>query len=209
MDAARERQNRLTKPPGSLGRLEELSIWLAGVRGEPIPAIGRKVIITAAGDHGITAQGVSAYPSEVTPQMVLNFLGGGAGVNVLARHAGAEVIVVDAGVNADLPDHPDLVKRSAGRGTQDFSLGPAMTRDQAIEPSLLAGVELAREQIRPRAGADVVGVGEMGIGNTTSSAAITAAVTGAPPAMVTGRGTGVSDERLAQNTLGSSRGADA
>lgn len=195
MASARARQERLTKPPGSLGRLEDLSIWLAGVRGEPLPSAAGKVIVTAAADHGIALQGVSAYPREVTAQMVLNFLQGGAAVNVLARQVGARVIVVDAGVDADLPEHPLLRRCSAGRGTADFSVGPAMTRDQALG-CILAGAELAREEIA--AGADVIGAGEMGIGNTTASAALTAVFSGLPVAAVTGRGTGVSDERLAQ-----------
>jgi nicotinate-nucleotide--dimethylbenzimidazole phosphoribosyltransferase len=170
---------------------------MAGVRGEPVPTIGRKVIVTAAGDHGVTEQGVSAYPREVTGQMLLNFLNGGAAVNVLGRHCGADVIVVDAGVDASLPDHPLLLKRSAGRGTADFTRGPAMSREQAVD-CVLAGATLAREQIA--AGADLIAAGDMGIGNTTSAAAITAAVTGMPAEAVTGRGTGVSDERLAHKT---------
>lgn len=194
MAAARQRQERLTKPPGSLGRLEELSIWLAGVRGQATPSVEHKVIITAAADHGVARAGVSAYPREVTAQMVLNFLRGGAAVNVLARQIGARVIVVDAGVDADLPEHPSLLRRSAGRGTADFTAGPAMSRQAAID-CVLAGAELAREQIV--LGADVLAAGDMGIGNTTASAAITAVFTGLPVAAVTGRGTGVSDERLA------------
>jgi nicotinate-nucleotide--dimethylbenzimidazole phosphoribosyltransferase len=193
MVAAHARQDMLTKPPGALGRLEELSIWLAGVRGEPAPRIHKKVIVTAAADHGVAAQGVSAYPREVTGQMVLNFLAGGAAVNVLGRHAGATVIVVDAGVDARLPDHPLLLRRSVGQGTFDFTLGPAMSREQALD-CVLSGAELAAEQVA--AGADVLAAGEMGIGNTTSAAAITAAVTGMRASAVTGRGTGISDERL-------------
>jgi nicotinate-nucleotide--dimethylbenzimidazole phosphoribosyltransferase len=193
MDAARQRQSRLTKPPGSLGRLEELSIWLAGVRGEALPQLNKKIIVTAAADHGVALEGVSAYPREVTGQMVLNFLNSGAAVNVLAECAGASVIVVDAGVDADLPDHPSLLRRSAGRGTADFSTGPAMSPETAIA-CVLAGAELAEEQID--LGADVIAAGEMGIGNTTAAAAITAAITGLPVVAVTGRGTGISDERL-------------
>jgi nicotinate-nucleotide--dimethylbenzimidazole phosphoribosyltransferase len=193
MEGARARQRMLTKPPGSLGRLEELSIWLAGVRADPLPTIREKVIVTAAADHGVARQGVSAYPREVTAQMVLNFLNGGAAVNVLARQAGARVIVVDAGVDAELPAHPDLLRRSAGRGTADLSAGPAMSREQAVF-CIISGAELASEQIA--AGADLLAAGDMGIGNTTSSAAITAAITGLPAAAVTGRGTGVSDEQL-------------
>jgi len=193
MAAARARQDNLTKPPGSLGRLEELSIWLAGVRGEAVPGIRNKVIVTAAADHGVALRGVSAYPREVTAQMVLNFLQGGAAVNVLARQAGARVVVVDAGVDADLPDHPSLLHRSAGRGTADFSVGPAMSRKQAVG-CVLSGAEIASAEIA--AGADLFAAGEMGIGNTTAAAAIAAAITGMPADAVTGRGTGISDERL-------------
>jgi nicotinate-nucleotide--dimethylbenzimidazole phosphoribosyltransferase len=197
MAAARARQDNLTKPPGSLGRLEEISIWLAGVRREVTPTITNPIIVTAAADHGVALRGVSAYPREVTPQMVLNFLGGGAAVNVLARQAGARVIVVDAGVDADLPDHPALRRRSAGRGTADFSATLAMSRDQALH-CVLSGAELARAEIA--AGADLLAAGEMGIGNTTAAAAIAAAVTGMPAGTVTGRGTGISDERLQAKT---------
>ncbi|HLZ72928.1 MAG TPA: nicotinate-nucleotide--dimethylbenzimidazole phosphoribosyltransferase [Dehalococcoidia bacterium] len=194
MAAARARQDRLTKPPGALGRLEELSIWLAGVRASPLPAVHEKVIVTAAADHGVARRGVSAYPPEVTGQMVLNFLAGGAAVNVLARLAGARVLVVDAGVFAQPSDDPRLIVRAPQRGTADISVGPAMPREVAIA-TLLHGAELAREQAE--GGTDVIGIGDMGIGNTTPSAAITAVFTGLPPATVTGRGTGIDDVVLA------------
>ncbi|HEY8491824.1 MAG TPA: nicotinate-nucleotide--dimethylbenzimidazole phosphoribosyltransferase, partial [Dehalococcoidia bacterium] len=193
MAAARARHDRLTKPPGSLGRLEDLAIWLAGVRGDPIPQVREKVIVVAAADHGVAAAGVSAYPQEVTGQMVLNFLAGGAAVTVLARHAGARVVVVDAGVAADLPERPDLRRVRLGPGTADFSRGPAMSREQAVR-CLEEGIRLAREEAAR--GADVVAVGEMGIGNTTAASAVTAAVLGLPPRAVTGRGTGVTGERF-------------
>jgi nicotinate-nucleotide--dimethylbenzimidazole phosphoribosyltransferase len=193
--AARARQRSLTKPPGALGRLEDLSVWLAGIRRVARPSARDKVIVTAAADHGVARHGVSAYPSDVTAQMVMNFLAGGAAVNVLARQAGARVIVVDAGVAADLPEHPGLVRRSAGRGTADMSAGPAMGSDQALQ-CVLAGAALAIEQVGN--GADIVGIGDMGIGNTTPSAAITAVFTGLPVAAVTGRGTGIDDVRLAE-----------
>ncbi|MGI8549229.1 MAG: nicotinate-nucleotide--dimethylbenzimidazole phosphoribosyltransferase [Dehalococcoidia bacterium] len=195
MDAARDRQARLTKPPGSLGRLEELSIWLAGVTGKTLPTVEQKLIVTAAADHGVALSGVSAYPRDVTAQMVLNFLRGGAAVNVLARQVGARVVVVDAGVDADLPDHPMLVRLSQGRGTADFSAGPAMSREQAVG-CLLSGARLAADAIA--AGVDLLAAGDMGIGNTTASAAITAVFTGLPVAAVTGRGTGIDDARLQQ-----------
>jgi nicotinate-nucleotide--dimethylbenzimidazole phosphoribosyltransferase len=191
--AAQTRQNTLTKPPGSLGRLEELSVRLAGILGQPLPTIKDKVIITMAGDHGVVEEGVSAYPQEVTPQMVLNFLGGGAAINALARHVGARVVVVDMGVKGDLPVHPDLLNKKVAPGTANIARGPAMTREQAIR-SLEAGIEVVEAEIGR--GLDIVGLGEMGIGNTTPSAAIAAAFTGEPPDLIAGRGTGVDDDGL-------------
>jgi len=194
MAAAQARQDTLTKPPGSLGRLEEISILLAGMFGEDIPHIRRKSVILAAGDHGVVAEGVSAYPQEVTPQMVYNFLRGGAGINVLARHAGSEIMVLDAGVAADLTPHPLLRQVKIGRGTNNMAVGPAMTREQAIK-CLETGIDAALEQIAE--GADLIACGEMGIGNTTPSSAITAVITGVDPAITTGRGTGLDDPALA------------
>ncbi len=193
--AACDRQNTLTKPPGSLGRLEALSIQLAGITGQPIPRITHKAIITMAGDHGVVAEGVSAFPAEVTPQMVLNFLHGGAAINVLARHVGARVVIVDMGVAADLPPHPELVVRKVAHGTGNIARGPAMTREQAAQ-AVRAGVEVVEAEIGR--GLDIIGTGDMGIGNTTPSAAIAAALTGRSPAEVAGRGTGVDDEGLAR-----------
>lgn len=194
MNAARARQARLTKPPGSLGRLEELSIWLAGVRATPRPRIERPVIVVAAADHGIARAGVSAYPQKVTAQMVRNFLAGGAAISVLARQTGARLIVVDAGIAAELPPHPDLVFCRAGPGTADMSLGPAMTRALA-ERVLADGVNLVGGLVAE--GNDAIVVGDMGIGNTTAAAAVVAACTGMPAVRVTGRGTGIPPERLA------------
>ena len=194
MAAARARQDTLTKPPGSLGRLEDLSIMLAGMFGEPIPQIRRKAVILAAGDHGVVAEGVSAYPQEVTPQMVYNFLRGGAGINVLAGHAGAEIVILDAGVAADLEPHPLLRSVKVAHGTANMAVGPAMTREQAIR-CLEIGIDAAREQIGE--GADLIACGDMGIGNTTASSAITALAAGADPAVTTGRGTGLDDPGLA------------
>jgi nicotinate-nucleotide--dimethylbenzimidazole phosphoribosyltransferase len=191
--AAKARQDTLTKPPGSLGRLEELSIQLAGITGNPIPSIKDKVIITMAGDHGVVAEGVSAYPQEVTPQMVLNFLHGGAAINVLARHAGARIVIVDMGVAADLEPHPSLLIRKIAPGTANMAQGPAMTRQQA-ESALIAGIEIVTAEIQN--GLDILGTGDMGIGNTTPSAAIAAALTGESPAKIAGRGTGVDNEGL-------------
>jgi nicotinate-nucleotide--dimethylbenzimidazole phosphoribosyltransferase len=193
--AARERQNNLTKPPGSLGRLEELSIQLAGILGQERPSITRKAVIVMAGDHGVVAEGVSAFPAEVTPQMVMNFLYGGAAINVLAKVAGARVIIVDMGVAVDMPDHPDLIKRKIAYGTQNMAVGPAMTRQQA-EAALQAGIDIVTAEIEK--GLDLVAIGEMGIGNTTPATAITAVFTGLPVADLTGRGTGVDDAGLAK-----------
>ena len=128
MAAARARQNMLTKPAGSLGRLEELSVQLAGITGKEMPTIKDKAIITMAGDHGVVAEGVSAFPQEVTPQMVLNFLHGGAAINVLARHVGARITIVDMGVAADMQAHPSLVVKKVAHGTANMTVGPAMTR---------------------------------------------------------------------------------
>ena len=192
--AAKLRQQSLTKPPGSLGRLEELSVQLAGIFGTDRPPPRGKTLIVAAGDHGVAAQGVTAYPQEVTAQMVLNFLSGGAAVNVMARHADVDLVIVDAGVASPLPDHPDLRAVRLGRGTADMTQGPAMTRDQA-EACVSAGVELALEAAE--IGADIIGTGDMGIGNTTASSAVAAALTGRPPSETTGRGTGRNDRELA------------
>ena len=188
MAEARARQDQLTKPQGSLGRLEELAIWAAGVTGCPMPVLRRKVIVTAAADHGVAQRGVSAYPPEVTAQMVANFLAGGAAVNVLARCVGARVVVVDAGVAADLAPSRGLLSRRAGPGTADLSAGPAMSRQQALL-CLASGLRVAAAQARRGIGA--LATGDMGIGNTTAGAAIIAALTQRPPREVVGRGTGV------------------
>jgi nicotinate-nucleotide--dimethylbenzimidazole phosphoribosyltransferase len=193
MAAAKARQDTLTKPPGSLGRLEELSIQLAGITGKEIPTIKDKVIITMAGDHGVVEEGVSAFPQEVTPQMVLNFLHGGAAINVLARHVGARITIVDMGVAADMESHPALVVKKIAYGTANMTRGPAMTREQA-EGAILAGVEVVEVEIEK--GLDIVGTGDLGIGNTTPSAAIAAVLTGIEPAKLAGRGTGVDDAGL-------------
>ena len=190
---AEERQANLTKPPGALGRLEDLSIKLAGIFGTERPAIGGKAVIIAAGDHGVVAQGVAAYPQEVTAQMVLNFLAGGAAISVMCRHLGIQQVIVDAGVAADLPERPELRTLKIGRGTNDISQGPAMSPQQAVQ-CLEAGINLAVEVIE--SGADLLATGDMGIGNTTASSAITAAVTGLDTEQTTGEGTGRSPEEL-------------
>lgn len=193
MALAQERQNQLTKPQGSLGVLEELSVRLAGITGNPRPVLGRKVVIVMAGDHGVTASGVSAFPSEVTPQMVATFIAGGAGINVLARHVGADVKVVDMGVAAVIDD-PKVIVKKVALGTKNMAEGPAMTREEAIA-AIMAGAEVAENEIAN--GATILATGDMGIGNTTASTAILAALTDLDVTDITGRGTGLDDERLA------------
>ncbi len=193
MEQARVRQQQLTKPAGSLGRLEELAIQVAGIRQNPVPVIERKAVIVMAGDHGVTSEGVSAYPSVVTAQMVHNFLRGGAAINALARHAGAEVIVVDVGVAAEI-QHPDLLSRKVASGTANMAAGPAMTREQMLQ-AIQVGIDILDTLVGQ--GIDLVATGDMGIGNTTASSAITAVLTQAPVALVTGHGTGIDDEQLA------------
>lgn len=194
IDGATARMDRLTKPPGSLGRLEALAIRIAGITGQPRPRLTQRLVITAAGDHGVAAQGVSAFPAEVTGQMVANFLAGGAAINVLAAHAGARVVVVDAGVASETPLHPALVRLRLAPGTADMTRAPAMSRALAAQ-AIAAGIDLFEAE-HSGGGADIVACGEMGIGNTTSAAAIVAAVTGRPPRAVTGRGTGIDDARF-------------
>jgi len=187
--AARARQAQLTKPAGSLGRLEELHVWAAGVRRTPAPALRRGVIIVAAADHGVAANGVSAYPQDVTAQMLANFQRGGAAVNVLAAAAGAEVLVVDAGViGAGAGERVHVAKTRSG--TDDFTRGPAMTRAEAAT-LVAAGIALARDQCA--AGADAIALGDMGIANTTAAAALTSVLAGAPAPATCGRGTGIDD----------------
>jgi nicotinate-nucleotide--dimethylbenzimidazole phosphoribosyltransferase len=195
MRTAQARQDLLTKPRGSLGRLEALSLQLAGItRRCPPPVPVRKAVLVFAGDHGVVAQGVSAYPQEVTPQMVANFLHGGAAINVLSRGAGARVVIVDAGVAADLPPADGLVSGRIAPGTADMSRGPAMTREQAAA-AITLGADVAQREIT--AGVDLLACGEMGIGNTTAATAITAAFTGISPLELTGAGTGLSPAGVA------------
>jgi len=194
MTAARVRQDTLTKPPGSLGRLETLAIQLAGITGSERPPMTRKAVIVMAGDHGVTAEGISAYPAVVTPQMVHNFLQGGAAINVLARHAGARVVIVDVGVASDI-EAVGLVNRKIAHGTRNMAREPAMTREEVLR-AIAVGLDVLDEQAE--VGLDLVAVGEMGIGNTTAASAITAVLTGLPAHEVTGRGTGIDDARLGQ-----------
>ena len=194
MEAAQKRQISLTKPHGSLGRLEELSIKIAGITGKPLPKLEHKAIITMAADHGVVAEGTSLYPQEVTPQMVYNFLNGGAAINVLGHHIGARVIIVDMGVAAGLPEHPKLVCKMTGLGTNNMAKGPAMSQEQA-STCIQMGIDVVEDEIAK--GLDIVGTGDMGIGNTTASSAICAAITGEAVEKVTGRGTGLDDQGLA------------
>ena len=190
--AARERIDHLTKPLGSLGRIERLAEQLAAIaRGLPQSNYERRAILVAAGDHGVTAEGVSAYPSEVTPQMVGAFLGGIAAINAFSRAVAAEVYVANFGVASALPVHPRLFDLAIGRGTRNFARGPAMTRDEAAA-AIDAGMR-AFALLRERAPMEVLALGEMGIGNTTSAAALICALTEAAPEDVVGRGTGVDD----------------
>ncbi len=191
--AARERQAMLTKPAGSLGRLEDLSVRIAGTTGTARPRLPRKAVVVMAADHGVTREGVSAYPADVTPQMVANFLRGGAAINALAGVAGARVVVVDMGVAAPLPPRPGLVSRRVADGTANMAAGPAMTREQAAE-AVAAGIGIA-DQLADE-GVTAIAVGDMGIGNTAASSALTAAIAGADVRSVTGRGTGVDDDGL-------------
>ena len=197
MAQARARQDQLTKPQGSLGRLEELSIQLAGIQGKLIPQINHKVIITMASDHGVVAEGVSLYPQEVTAQMVYNFLSGGAGINVIARQVGARVIVVDMGVATDLAPDAQLLSRKIAPGTRNMCLGPAMTSEQAVK-AIETGMEIVAAEVTK--GMDIVATGDMGIGNTTASSAICAVMTGKPVAEVTGKGTGIGGKQLEHKT---------
>jgi len=196
MAASQAHLDALTKPPGSLGRLEELLVTVAGITGDARPPLRRPAIVVAAADHGVTRRGVSAYPAAVTAQMVATFVAGGAAVNQLAAAVGAEVVVLDVGVAAPVPAMEEpvrgarLVSRRIRDGTADMTLGPAMRRDEA-EAAIGVGRELIESLVA--SGVDLVGVGEMGIGNTTAASALVAALTGRPAAEVTGRGTGVDD----------------
>jgi len=192
---AAARQDNLTKPAGSLGRLEEISIKLAGMKADPLPRVDRKAVIVMAADHGVALEGVSAYPAEVTKQMVLNFLGGGAAINVLARQAGASVVIVDMGVASEFdPSIQGLMRRKIAHGTGNMAKGPAMTRVEA-EKAIAEGMDVLAGIAAN--GLDLVATGDMGIGNTTPSSAIVSVLTGLPVASVTGRGTGVDDAGLA------------
>ncbi|HVZ80058.1 MAG TPA: nicotinate-nucleotide--dimethylbenzimidazole phosphoribosyltransferase [bacterium] len=188
MKKAEHRQSQLTKPAGSLGRLEAIAIQVAGITRQAVPTLGKKRVILCAADHGVTQEGVSAFPSAVTPMMVLNFLAGGAAINALARQAGAEVQVVDLGVASDLPKHPKLLSKRIAPGTRNFRQGPAMTPAEC-EKALAVGLQLAAQAKKDKV--TFVVLGEMGIGNTTSAAALMAGLLPCAVEDVTGFGTGI------------------
>ena len=192
-ERAVSRLNSLTKPLGSLGRLEEIAARLVAIREEERPRFTKKAIFTLAADHGVTDEGVSAYPKAVTQQMVLNFLTGGAAINVLARHGGIDVVVVDIGVDGDLGEHAGLVAAKVRRGTSNMAQGAAMNEAE-LHAALDVGTELAAWA--ETQGHTLIGTGEMGIGNTTAASALTSVLTGRPVAQVTGRGTGLDEPGL-------------
>ena len=192
--AAEERQNQLTKPPGSLGHLETVGNRLAAIAGTCPPPVPEPAVIGLfAGDHGVCAQGVTPWPQEVTVQMMANIAAGGAAINVLGRQAGAQVWVTDVGVASEAPEHPGIRNRRVRSGTADFTEGPAMTLDEA-RAAVEVGIDTANEAIDD--GARVLLTGDMGIGNTTASAALIAVFTGTDVATVTGRGAGADDAML-------------
>ena len=201
LEQAAERQNRLTKPPRSLGKLEEIACRMAAIQRTLSPRVDRKRVVVFAGDHGITAEGVSPYPSEVTAQMVANFLRGGAAINSIARTVGADLVIADAGVAFPIPPvdisrlDAEFVHKPVRAGTRNFIREPAMTTEETLS-AIMLGVAIATDA--HRAGMHLIGLGEMGIGNTTAAAAVTAALTGFPAASVTGRGTGADDEILSR-----------
>ncbi|GAF71416.1 unnamed protein product, partial [marine sediment metagenome] len=197
---AQERTAQLVMPTRALGRLHEISERLCGIQQTLEPSINQKSILVIAGDHGVVEEGVSAYPQEVTPAMVQTFLAGGAGINAISRQVGADVWVVDMGVIADVDTTgfkgaDRLVVRKIANGTANFTKGPAMSRQDA-EKALLIGFQQASKLMQD--GADILGTGDMGIGNTTPSAAIGTVITGATLDEMVGRGTGVDDAGLAR-----------
>ena len=197
------RLDSLTKPPRSLGRLESIAARVAAIQGTDHPQLGKKAVILAAADHGVVAEGVSAYPQEVTGQMVANFIAGGAAINQICRSVGARVVVYDVGVAGDVSHNPGVVVRKVAHGTRNFTTEPAMTAEQC-ELAISIGVEAARELIAE--GVDLIGTGEMGIGNSTSAAALTAVITGADVVKVVGPGTGVDGEGISRKVSAIERG---
>lgn len=195
IEQARERQLQLTKPPGSLGRLEEIANRIAAIQATLSPSVAKARIVLFAADHGVCAEGVNPYPQAVTAQMVANFLRGGAAINAIANSAGAELQIVDAGVCHEIPPVEGLIRRPISAGTRNFCVEPAMTRDQALA-ALSLGIEMAQDAVAARCA--LLGIGEMGIGNTTAASAVTAALTGVPPAEIVGRGTGADEACMAR-----------
>ena len=197
-EETQKRLDNLTKPQGSLGRLEDLAKQVVEITRIKNPELKHKVMFTMAGDHGVVENGVSAFPKEVTPQMVYNFLNNGAGINVLARHVGARVVVVDMGVACDFKDNPMLIVKKVNYGTKNMAKAPAMTKGEAIK-SIENGIEVFNEELLD--GIDIAGTGDMGIGNTSPSSAIVATITGRNVENVTGRGTGIDDKTLASKIV--------
>lgn len=193
LEAAEQRQRQLTKPPGSLGRLEEIANRCVAIRENLSPGFDRACIVLFAADHGVCAEGVSAYPQAVTAQMVLNFLNGGAAINALARTLDIDLKVVDIGVANPIPPSSGLASRRVANGTRNFCQAPAMTEEE-VRTALEIGIELAREAAD--SGYDLLGIGEMGIGNTTAASAVAAALTGAPLELLIGRGAGADEDGL-------------
>ena len=194
MERAQEKLDNLTKPQGSLGKLEDFARRIVGISGTLSPTIERKVIFVMAGDHGVAEEGVSAYPQEVTFQMVYNFIRGGAAVNVLAKHIGAEILVVDMGVAKEFPPEKGLIVKKIAYGTKNIAKGPAMSKEEA-ERAIIAGIEVFEDRLS-RKGIDILGIGEMGIANTTPSSAIVACLTKSKVEEVTDRGTGIDENQL-------------
>lgn len=192
-ELAQQRLNNLTKPPGSLGRLEEFARRLVAITENIMPKLDKKVVFTFAGDHGVADEWVSAYPKEVTKQMVFNFLQGGAGINVLAEYADAEVVVVDMGVDYDFGETEGLISKKVVMGTKNIRKGPAMTEEEALR-CIEVGIGLANEYAGR--GYNIFATGDMGIANTTPSSAIASVLTGSPVSEVTGKGTGIGDDAL-------------
>ncbi len=194
MEKAQDKLDNLTKPQGSLGRLEDFAKRVAGISETLSPTVKRKVIFVMAGDHGVAEEGVSAYPQEVTFQMVDNFIQGGAAINVLANHIGAKIIVVDMGVAKDFPPEKGIVIKKIAYGTKNITKGPAMNKVEA-EKAIIAGIKVFEDELS-RKGIDIIGLGEMGIANTTSSSAIVACLTKSKVEEVTGRGTGINQKQI-------------
>lgn len=196
--AARARQNRLTKPPGSLGRLEDLAVWVSACQGVcPPRQFQRPRVVVFAGDHGVTAAGVSAYPAEVTAQMVANFDAGGAAINVLAEVGGASVRVVDIAVDVDEPLSPSIGAHKVRRGSGNIAVEDALTSEE-VTAAVAAGQRIVDEEVD--SGADLLIAGDMGIGNTTAATTLIAALTGSEPVAVVGRGTGIDDAAWTRKT---------